>query len=712
MIVKNEEKSILETLKSAKNHCRQFIIFDTGSTDNTIEVVDHFCKENNTPLILEKIEFTDFSTTRNQLLDYCQQKTDAKFLVLLDAGDILNINDKYNLQLDEKVDAYFVKQDWLDITGLVSYYNVKIIRNNGKLIYQNPVHEFLTKKNDTDNVFFDNLGNITIFQDRIKYGGDSEQRYKKDEKILLELVEKDPSNKRNVYYLANTYYFMNDYENAKKYYNLRINLGGDDEEVNQSFVRYGKSEYFLKKNWDDIEPWFWKSWRYCNDIESLVIIAEQYYQNKDYKTSYHLLDLACSIDYKNRILWNNESVVHFLRWYLLGIVAFRIGNFETYKKCLDICNSSKLANIHRQKLEELVSLSQPQQIYRKFSDRNLIVIYGGEYYKNWDGNTTDLGGSETSIVNLSEELVKKEFEVVVFSNTTSETTINGVKYIPLVEYENFLKTYYIDTLIVQRYSDYLRYYYNIDNVILWLQDISFIGKGIENNDKLKHIVVLTEWHVNKFKELLGERDFEIIKSKLKVIGNAIDKKYYNSETKEIRDKFNKETIDFIYTSCPSRGLDMVIDKFNEISKIYPNCRLKLFCDFDNEYIIRNFSKKREEILTEIKKNKNIILSPRISKQQLAKEMKNSDIWLYLPYNFEETFCITALEIQASGVIPVFLDSGCLKEVIKSGICIKNCDDVIQILKTTILLKNNFNYDNNWTLQQTWDKRIKEWIEIL
>ena len=51
-------------------------------------------------------------------------------------------------------------------------------------------------------------------------------------------------------------------------------------------------------------------------------------------------------------------------------------------------------------------------------------------------------------------------------------------------------------------------------------------------------------------------------------------------------------------------------------------------------------------------------------EQLAKEMMKTDIWLYPPpHSFRETYCITALEAQASNVLCFYRQNGALGETI-------------------------------------------------
>jgi len=46
IMVKNEQTSIQATIDSVKDYIKHIIVFDTGSTDKTIEIVQNTCKQN------------------------------------------------------------------------------------------------------------------------------------------------------------------------------------------------------------------------------------------------------------------------------------------------------------------------------------------------------------------------------------------------------------------------------------------------------------------------------------------------------------------------------------------------------------------------------------------------------------------------------------------------------------------------------------------
>ena len=102
MIVKNESKVILRALKSVINIIDCFVICDTGSTDNTIDIIKEFFKGSNVSGILKTSSFIDFEQSRNEALGLCSNFGD--YILLMDADMVLKIGtfDKNKLIKDTK----------------------------------------------------------------------------------------------------------------------------------------------------------------------------------------------------------------------------------------------------------------------------------------------------------------------------------------------------------------------------------------------------------------------------------------------------------------------------------------------------------------------------------------------------------------------------------------------------------------------------------
>ena len=86
MMVKNEEKSIKLSIDSFKNYIDTVVVFDTGSTDNTVDIIKKTCAENKQTLHLKQGQFKTFPESRNEALEFAD-KFPFKYILMMDAGD-------------------------------------------------------------------------------------------------------------------------------------------------------------------------------------------------------------------------------------------------------------------------------------------------------------------------------------------------------------------------------------------------------------------------------------------------------------------------------------------------------------------------------------------------------------------------------------------------------------------------------------------------
>jgi glycosyltransferase involved in cell wall biosynthesis len=85
MIVKDEAPNIERCLASCAPFINYYIICDTGSTDNTKEIIKKFFDEKGIPGEILDHEWSDFGTNRSKALEACMGKT--KWVMMIDADD-------------------------------------------------------------------------------------------------------------------------------------------------------------------------------------------------------------------------------------------------------------------------------------------------------------------------------------------------------------------------------------------------------------------------------------------------------------------------------------------------------------------------------------------------------------------------------------------------------------------------------------------------
>jgi hypothetical protein len=271
--------------------------------------------------------------------------------------------------------------------------------------------------------------------------------------------------------------------------------------------------------------------------------------------------------------------------------------------------------------------------------------------------------------------------------------------------------------MVFRYSSQLRYNENIKRCLLVIEDVYPIGHRpgrftLENNDKLTHIVCKTEWHANAFKKYV---DYDVAK-KVIVIGNAIEPLRFKNNDNIIKKKWR-----FIFSSDPTRGAWNMVRLIPKIQQIIPMAEFHFYVSFESP-LYQSYH-KIDALKYELLKLNNVFLHPRVSQDKLAEEMMVSDIWIY-PTTFQETYCITALEIQMAKVLAIYFNPSCLNETIGDrGILIPGnpndgSSDNLILNVITDLANNKINKNDylergyEWAKQQTWNAIITKYIEIL
>jgi glycosyltransferase involved in cell wall biosynthesis len=135
----------------------------------------------------------------------------------------------------------------------------------------------------------------------------------------------------------------------------------------------------------------------------------------------------------------------------------------------------------------------------------------------------------------------------------------------------------------------------------------------------------------------------------------------------------------IYSSSPDRGLEQLISIWPHMKKRYPDLELHIYYGWHMiDKIIEHYKDQGVNAQASYLKNfktkivhhidhlggeeAGIFQHGRVNQDDLAKAMMNSNIWPY-PTAFSETFAITAIEMQAAGVIPVTSNLAALTETV-------------------------------------------------
>lgn len=335
MMVKNEHQTIKVSLDSAKDYVQCFIIYDTGSTDDTVEIITNYCEEYKMNLYIIQGEFTDFSTSRNVSLSFADTIHDVQFLLLLDSNDQLRggatLRKFARQELKTDCSAYLISQEWW--SGKIDkYFNIRFLKPRCGWVYKGVVHEHVYNINKEGLPTPKIPVQAMLYQDRTKDDDKSSKRFTRDKALLLTEHEKEPDNPRTLFYLAQTFSCLGESEEALKYYQLRVKLEGFWEERFHSQLRSGDIAHNLKRPWAEAMQFYLEAVEIEERVEPFLKIANYYRDKKKWKVAYFFGGIACKLEYPvNNILFIDREAYDYKRYHLLGIVAFYAGKMDDGK---------------------------------------------------------------------------------------------------------------------------------------------------------------------------------------------------------------------------------------------------------------------------------------------------------------------------------------------------------------------------------------------
>lgn len=321
MIVKNESKIITRLLESVSTIIDCYCICDTGSTDNTIEIIQEFFKQKDIPGKIVQKDFVNFQFNRNYALK--QVGDMSKYILLLDADMVLNIHPEFDKnQLTH--DSYLVKQGNENFT----YYNKRIIRNFPEIYYIGVTHEYINFPNHLSE---SKLESLEIHD--IGDGGSKENKFKRDIQLFEEDLKTDPNNPRSLFYLANTYLDIHDYESALKNYQKHASIQTWKEELFYCYYKQGFCYKHLNQIDKMIEVWV-KAWtKLPTRVESLYEIIHYYRNTSQWHFCKLYYEIAKNITFpKNDILFVHSDIYNYKLLQEYTIFAYYVGEKDLYKE--------------------------------------------------------------------------------------------------------------------------------------------------------------------------------------------------------------------------------------------------------------------------------------------------------------------------------------------------------------------------------------------
>lgn len=291
----------------------------------------------------------------------------------------------------------------------------------------------------------------------------------------------------------------------------------------------------------------------------------------------------------------------------------------------------------------------------------------------YDGSTLEkrgLGGSESAIIRISEELSKIGFDVTVYNDCTSDDSKPGiyqnVQYKPLHEANNQDTPVY-DVVVVSRSVTSIIQNWTVCErskfVALYLHDTFCEGDDqieyLINTGKLNEIFTLSDWHTGYVTHCDHgyRRNYDVLKNHIFMTRNGIGN--MNPGWIDVREK---DPNLFVFNASITKGMVPLVKQiWPKVKQRIPDAKLK---------IIGGYYKFREAAGPDLQQKdweelallhgKDIDFTGVITQQEISDILRKASYMIY-PVGFPETFGISTLEALAHNVPLITCQFGALEE---------------------------------------------------
>ena len=497
MIVKNESKIITRLFDSVINIIDCYCICDTGSTDNTVELIKSYFENKNIPGTIVNEPFKNFAYNRNFALKSAIGMSD--YVLLMDADMILEIK-YFNKENRQRFDSCYILQG----NDNFYYQNMRIVKNNGLFSYIGVTHEYIStpSNNKLLHITKDQLF-ITDYGD----GGCKNDKFERDIKLLSEGIINEPNNsERYHFYLANSYHDTGNFEKAIETYEKRIKIGGWVQEIWYSYYRIGLCYKNMGKTADAIFSWMNGYDFLTSRVENLYEIIKHYRETSKSKLAGIFYSIAKETLNKNKhidkdsFLFLHNDVYTYKLDYEFTIFASYIGINNINDQVVTVlnnCGDSLITN----------NLFSNMKFYKDILKSSQVINFGNSVSKNINNdndndNTMFYSSSASLINNPYENGYLMNVRYVNYLITENGSYLNCDKHIITQnKYINLTKDLKIinESFLEFNFED--RRYIGVEDVRIFYDNYSskmlFIGTGYHKNNTIG--VVTGEYNINENK---------------------------------------------------------------------------------------------------------------------------------------------------------------------------------------------------------------------
>jgi glycosyltransferase involved in cell wall biosynthesis len=324
--VKDEAETIVKTLDSVLNVIDCAVIVGTGSTDNTLTLVNDWLGRNHISSEVVTRPWENYAHNRNEALEL-SKKTGLEYILFMDAhtylrGDVVAITKTLG-----NFDCYDVEERYSDVV----YARPLIVRAQLPWVWMGITHEYLTCLKPHS---------MTALKDvwRERDGKTPEQmkqKLERDYEMLIVEHQKHPEDARTTFYLAQTARDLGNDNQAYMLYMKRSTMGAWDEEVWFSLYQAALCLERMNKPEGDIVAAYLMAYDYRPmRAESLYQLARYYRSLGKNVLAFLFAEKAVCIPKPNDRLFVEIEVYTWKSIDEMAVAAYQLGD---YRLCANGC---------------------------------------------------------------------------------------------------------------------------------------------------------------------------------------------------------------------------------------------------------------------------------------------------------------------------------------------------------------------------------------
>jgi predicted O-methyltransferase YrrM/tetratricopeptide (TPR) repeat protein len=736
IMVKNAGPGFEEVLRNNLPVIDRWTVLDTGSTDGTQDVVRRVLEGVKKGALYEE-PFINFRESRNRSLELAGAR--CKFVLILD--DTYWVRGPLRQFLTTvRGDQFATSYSGMIQSGDSEYYSNRIIKTEAGLRYMYTIHEVIQDEGNT-NVVIPKDQCIIVDECSNYMEGRTRDRKVRDIVLLEGMLEEDPDNPRHLYYLAQTYKCLEDWEKTAEYFQKRIDFpveGFLQEKVDACFELARLYNFTLNRPWPVCKALYEQAFALePRRPDPLYFIGIHYQMEGDKATAFRYFKQAIALGYPVHTQYSLKPTLyyHFLPKFLvplcyefeefaLGESAARLflANNKPTEDSYDLIANWHGIFQHLNKAEGELAAARAAGPAAKGSKPLLVFLADGGFTP-WTGRdilTKGVGGSETYIIEMARHIqAAGAWQVAVLCNCQVHDVFEGVQYVPLEQTYSFLARHEVKACVVSRFSDYVPACLrlpSIETVWMVLHDLTPSGNILPVHEKLRGIFCLTEWHKRYFLER-----FPQFADRTHAFGYGINRDVIE-RLRGAAEPPQKVPHRFIYSSFPNRGLLPLLQMWPRIQARWPDATLHVYTDLSNAWVNRvapdTVADIREKLEDLAAAGAAVTVKGWVDKATLTRAWLEADVWFY-PCTFQETYCLTAMEAAATRTLAVTNDLAALQNTVgRRGVMIpgdatdrawqqRALETLFSAMDNAVVKETLLRDNEAWAASQSWAARAAE-----